>query len=176
MHKFIKSVVLASTLALGLGLMQSASALVVVGTDDNGASGAFRTDSALTQAASAGTVSFTWSYSTADFNPSFDPAGYLKGFVPVPPELLTPFQLTDDVGLNNQNGVGNFSVAANEFYGFYVFSTDSDLGAGVLTVDGIVFTPRVVDPNPNPIPEPGSMALLGLGLVGLALARKRKPA
>ena len=163
MIKTLKSAVLGSALALGLAFSMSAQALVVVGP--NAGVGDTATSSA-TVAASAGTVSFSWIYHTNDGDgPSFDVAGYFLG-------LAFP-QFSDNNGANDQSGSGSFAVLANDSYGFFVTSTDGIGGNAILTINDLVFTPRVVDPNPNQVPEPGSLALLGLGLLAMAAARKR---
>jgi hypothetical protein len=110
-----------------------------------------------------GVFSFLWLYQTWDIaGPSFDRAGYFRG-IPTGPSSWswTLTQLSNNAGPTSQSGwVGGVSLNAGDRFGFYVLTTDDDLGRASLTI----YTP-----------EPASLGLVGLGLVGLGLwARRRR--
>ena len=77
----------------------------------------------------SGEFSFHWCYTTEDEDPSYDPAFYING-------VYT--QLTDDSGLNFQNGTQTISVSAGDEIGFSVFTDDGCCGSGILVVDEFV--------------------------------------
>ena len=104
----------------------------------------------------------TWTYHTNDSGvpgvalpPFFDPAGYVLNGV------LT--QLTDDNGLNDQNGSFIATIVAGDIYGMYVFSTDSCCGRADILV------------TISDTPLPAALPLFGsaLGAGGLFWLRRR---
>lgn len=104
---------------------------------------------------SATTLSFTWTYVSQDCCGSYwDPAGYLLNgnFV----------QLSTDVeggpGDGNGSGMTTVAIAANDSFGWYVYSPDSLDGRAMLTV--------------TVIPEP-STALMAASGLALLLVRRR---
>ena len=123
--------------------------------------------------ATGGTFSFNWGYQSNDssgayvpaspFGPAvyLDPAGYIIG--------STMYQLS---GQNiNSSGLQSVTLNAGDTFGWYVDSTDSLYGAGVLSI-----TPA--DVVTSPVPEPSSYAMLlaGLGLIGFIAYRRRNDA
>lgn len=118
---------------------------------DNG-SGGFGTTDYTTTAAAAGTVTFDWNYSTADFSPFYDPFGYL---------LNGSFtQVTNDVGGFVQNGTSTFNVLAGDSFGFLVYTLDNVFGRASVTISNFS----------APIPEPSTvLSLLVLGGLGVGL-------
>lgn len=92
-------------------------------------------------AAGSGTVSFNWSYTTADADPSRDPFCYLLDGV------FT--RLTDNNGSVSQSGTANFNVTQGQIFSLAAFSFDGLFGASTTTIT-----------NFNaPVPEP--LTLLG---------------
>ena len=78
-------------------------------------------------APAAGTVSFSWSYATADgLGPEYDPFGYLKNG--------TFTQLTSNSGANSQSGTATFSVASGDTFGLGQNSLDSLGGRATTTI------------------------------------------
>ena len=97
-------------------------------------------------APSAGTVSFDWSYSTADISSGWDPFGYLLNGAFI--------KLTND-GVANQSGSASFSVLAGDVFGFRQNSFDSIFGRASTTISN--FNVAV----PGPLPLLGAGAAFG---------------
>jgi len=106
-------------------------------------------------AQTAGTVMFSYLYSSLD-DPGADSAGYLVG------GLLTPLADTDGT-----SGVVSFPVISGEIFGFEVDTADNQGEPGVLNVTdfGVVQTT---------VPEPSSGILISLVLVGYVAQRTRR--
>ena len=129
-------------------------------TSSNDVSGLANTDFTIA-ALGDGTVSFDWSYVSVDFNPDFDPFGYLLNG--------TFIQVTDDGGSLSQSGFVSFAVLTGQVFGFRQLSTDSDFGAATTTVSDFS--------APSAIPVPAAVWLFGSGLIGLVgIARRKKTA
>ena len=109
-------------------------------------------------APSSGTVSFDWIYNTIDL-PGGDSFGYLINGVRT--------QLTDDP---NTLPTGTaFSVVSGDIFGFYVTSTDGDLGAGIATIYN--FSGPGSQSNPGSTDVPAPAAVLGV-LAAFGWSRK----
>ena len=102
-------------------------------------------------APAAGTVSFNWSFLTAD-GPFYDPFGYL---------LNGAFtQLTDGFSAQqNQTGSASFNVLAGDVFGFRQNSDDSQLGRASTTIS--LFNGPVAASVPGPLPLLGAGAAFG---------------
>ena len=123
------------------------ASITLTGADDLG--GNQNTDFTIA-APAAGTVSFNWSFSTAD-EPPFDPFGYL---------LNGAFtQLTDNDGAQNQTGSASFNVLAGDVFGFRQNSDDSQLGRASTTIS--LFNGPVAASVPGPLPLLGAGAAFG---------------
>ena len=109
-------------------------------------------------------VTFTWHYASADTGGTkYDPAGWILNGVE------TQLSLNGDPGTTS-DGTTTVSVHAGDSFGFYVYSQDSQFGAGMLAV-GQDLPP----PPPPAIPEPSNAALTMAGLAALfAAVRRRK--
>ena len=69
-------------------------------------------------------------------------------------------------------GVASYNDGA---FGFYNYSQDTVLYAGITEDDDIIIDPPPPPPPPTGVPEPETLAMFALGLIGLALrARKQK--
>lgn len=105
---------------------------------------------------SATSLTFHWTYTTQDLSGSYwDPAGYLLNgnFV----------QLSTDVeggpGDGNGSGTTTVAIAANDSFGWYVYSPDSLDGRAMLAV--------------SVVPEPSTGLLAAAGLAMLLGLRRR---
>jgi hypothetical protein len=115
----------------------------VILTGGNNGSGLTGTTDLLASATRAGTIAFTYTYSSLD-EPRFDWAGYLVG------DLFT--RLADT---NGQSGTAAFTVASGDTFGFRTATFDNTQEPGVFTISNFVA-------GASSVPEP---ATLGLGSV-----------
>ena len=107
----------------------------------------------LATATAAATLTFKWTYGTADIDGSaFDPAGYVLN------DLFT--QLTIDDGFLTQNGIVTLTVLAGQSYGFYIDSLDVALGRAHIAV--------------SETPLPAALLLFASGLGVLRLFSRRR--
>jgi hypothetical protein len=140
-----------------LGSPDPGFAALIVGSD-NGVGGSL-TDYTTT-AAAAGTLTFSWQYTTYDCCGSYwDPGGYeINGVLTQLNPSLPPYA---DVGAT-YSGTVSFAVNAGDTYGFYVYSLDSIAGPATIEFGSAV-------------PEASTWALmiLGLGAGGAMLRRRR---
>ena len=121
--------------------------ITLTGADNGG--GNKNTDFTIA-APSGGTVSFNWSFSTADI-PAYDDFGYL---------LNGAFtQLTDNSGAQTQSGSASFSVLAGDLFGFRQNSEDSIFGRASTTIS--LFNGPVAASVPGPLPLLGAGAAFG---------------
>jgi hypothetical protein len=124
------------------------NSVILNGSDDYSGSNA-NTDFTIT-APLGGTVSFNWSYSTADFH-VWDPFGYL---------LNGAFtQLTNNSGAGNQTGSMSFNVIAGDVFGFRQNSADSQFGRASTTIS--LFNGPMAASVPGPLPLLGAGAAFG---------------
>ncbi len=128
---------------------------------DSGA-GADSTTDYTVQVAQDTTISFRWSYETADDDSFWDPFGYLLG---TGPGSLLFTQLTTDGTDAPQSGIASVFVQAGETFGFRAFSIGSEFGAGVTTIGEF---------QASFVPEPGALALVSLALLAAAATRRRQ--
>jgi PEP-CTERM motif len=92
---------------------------------------------------------FNWTYLTFDFDGSaFDPAGYEIDGVKT---QLSPS--SSEFGFLG-SGVTTVNLTSGESFGFYVDSTDNDLGPAILQVSA---------GDSTSVPEPSTLALLIIG-------------
>ena len=125
---------------------------------------AFHNTSFTIAAPSAATVSFNWHYVTADIDPFWDMAYFVKGNT----QSQLPVGGSGSGGVSlDQSGSSSFSVGGGQVFGFSVVSVDGLGGAATLTISNFQF-------QASPVPEPGSLAMLTVGLMVVAAARKRK--
>ncbi len=119
---------------------------------DNGTYNPGTTDYVI-EALFPGTVSFSWSFSSAD-DADFDSAGWLKNA-----------SYTQLVGSLPWSGSVSFAVSAGDIFGFRATTVDNVNGRGSLAVSQFQ----------APIPEPGSATLLlvGLGIFGVMRRKAR---
>ena len=116
--------------------------------------------------ASSQVVTFTWQYASADSSTAFDPAGWILDGVE------TQLSINGDMGTTS-SGTASVTVLANDTFGFYVYSSDSLFGAGMLAINEDL--PGAPPPPPPPaIPEPANAALMMAGLAALFAAVRRR--
>jgi hypothetical protein len=106
-----------------------------------------------TTALIGGLLSFNWSYGTADWNPGYDPFGFV---------LNGAFtQLTNNSGPNGQSGAFSTTLAQGDIFGFGINTTDNIVGPGNATISDFA----------APVPEP--VSTLGM-LIGTGAMLKRR--
>ena len=107
-----------------------------------------------TTALIGGLLSFNWSYGTADWNPGYDPFGFV---------LNGAFtQLTDNFGpYYGQSGSFSTTLAQGDIFGFGINTVDNALGSANATISDFA----------APVPEP--VSTLGM-LIGVGAMLKRK--
>ncbi len=97
-----------------------------------------------------GTLTFDWSYTTADLSATFDPFGY---FFDASTTVLSPGAITAGITTLTQNGVaaqsgsGSVSVSAGDLFSFMIWTTDGQFGPGTVTISNLVLqAPNDVQP------------------------------
>ena len=165
----------------------TATSITITG-GDNGSFAPGATDFTIA-AAAAGTVSFSWSYSSVDSN-TFDLGGYCKlidsTLPPCALDVGNVDSLADNLVLlatNDDSGAsGTFSatVAGGEVFGFSVVTADNFGGPGVLTISEFS-APEPATGNqeveaPTQIPVPATLGLLALGVTAARLTWTKRRA
>ena len=108
-----------------------------------------------TTALIGGLLSFNWSYGTADWDPSWDPFGFV---------LNGAFtQLTNSSGPNGQSGAFSTTLAQGDIFGFGINTVDNAFGSGNATISDFA----------APVPEPVSTLGMLIG-TGAMLMRKQQ--
>ncbi|CAG7857280.1 hypothetical protein MCAMS1_02048 [biofilm metagenome] len=133
---------------------------VVLTSSDNGG-GSKNQDFTITAVAD-GIVSFDWSYSTSDWNSSYDPFGFLRN------NIFT--QLTTN-NLSAQSGSFILNVLVGDIFGFRAHSTDSIYGSASTTISNFNASFNA----PSSVPVPGALWLVVAPLMSL-IVKKRKAA
>lgn len=190
MQKMIRAAALSVIGAAALALSTAASAAYVFSNDaagdgmllgtapsfsiigsDNGSG--YDTAFYVQTFTSSQTVSFTWSYSTADSGGGvYDPAGIIHNGVE------TQLSVDGDPG-EGSSGAWTELVHAGDTFGWYVSSVDSGGGCGELDINGGGGAPVCVynaGGGGNAIPEPQNLPLIiaGLAAIGVAARRRRQ--
>jgi PEP-CTERM motif len=131
---------------------------VIVASGNNAIPG--NTDFSITMPF-AGTVTFTWSFTTAD-TPTFDPffVGSASSFT----------KLSDDFGNTTQTGTESVSLGAGDSFTFRAYTPDGANGRSETTITNF----SVTYADSGAVPEPTSMAIFGLGALGMAYRQRRK--
>jgi len=134
---------------------------VIVATGNNGLSYAGNTDFSITMPF-AGTVSFTWSFSTDDQDVFGDPFSVGSG------SSFT--QLSNNTGSATQTGTESVSLGAGDLFTFRAYTPDGLFGRSQTTITNF----SVTYADSRAVPEPTSMAIFGLGALGMAYRQRRK--
>lgn len=159
------------------GFTYSASTGQLVITGPNDGSGNPGTADFFTTASSSGSVTFDFSYASADPWPTFDCAGYLLAGTSTsacnvypPDNVFTMLADTD-----GQAGAGiTFSIAAGQVFGFSVQTADNTGEPGILTISNIQFSAQTSDP-PG-IPEPATFVIALPALIAIVLWKRKSGA
>ncbi|MFN9225380.1 MAG: hypothetical protein ACK6D6_24965 [Planctomyces sp.] len=111
-------------------------------------------------------IGFDWQYSTADFSPFWDPAGYsING-------VFT--QLSNDAGSQSQSGqVRNLLIVPGDVFAFEQRSRDSAVGRAQMTISSFSAT---VSSFSATVPEPASFIPVAVGFAafGVRAFRRRR--
>jgi hypothetical protein len=119
----------------------------------------------------AQTLAFDWTYTTQDTSGAqYDPVGYILNGVQF---QLSPAS-SDPISYIGESGHLVLNLAANDTYGFYVYSTDSEQGRADILVKpsrglGTSFPAAAV-------PEPAAWALMLSGFFGVGAVLRRRRA
>jgi hypothetical protein len=114
-----------------------ASITITGGDDGSGSSG---TSEWTITVLNSGTISFNWSYSTLDWDPSYDyPQIGNNGAFTVP----AGFDNSGTGAINQSGTSGNITVVAGTVFVLQMFTADNTLGAGTFTVSNFTFTPTL---------------------------------
>jgi hypothetical protein len=129
---------------------------------DNG-SGFPGETSYTTVAAAAGTVMFDFNYDSFNIDgPAFDPFGVILN------GIFT--QLTDNDGLDAQNGMFSFNVAQGDIFGFAIQTVDNLFGSS----EAVISNFKAPAPGVT-TPEPASLfSMIAMGGLGLILKRRQQ--
>ncbi|MFN5626456.1 MAG: hypothetical protein ACK5DM_21070 [Planctomyces sp.] len=111
-------------------------------------------------------IGFDWQYSTADFSPFWDPAGYsING-------VFT--QLSNDAGSQSQSGqVRNLLIVPGDVFAFEQRSPDSSFGRAQMTISSFSAT---VSSFSATVPEPASFIPVAVAFAafGVRAFRRRR--
>jgi hypothetical protein len=120
-------------------------------------------------AGAAETLAFDWTYTTHDQSGAqFDPGGYLVNGVKF---QVSPAS-SDPAFYTGESGHLVLDLAAGDTYGFYIFSTDSQVGRADISVSPV--TRSSAEIQAAAVPEPATWAMMLTGFVGLGLALRRR--
>jgi len=143
----------------------SGATVLVVGSNsgDGGTSSKF---DFLITAPTAGTVMFTYTYTSLDTLLPCDPGPCDQGAFVVNGVFMGPILGTSDAQVTSPTTF-SFSVNAGDVFGFEVDSADNSGEPGNLTLSNFSA------PAPLSVPEPGTAGMLGLGAAAAASVWRR---
>jgi MYXO-CTERM domain-containing protein len=122
---------------------------LVITSSDNGSGSS---DLYLINLVASGTLSFDWTYTSADSG-DYDWGGYSYGNT-----VILAYNSNAPTG-----GSVSLGVIGGQDFAFQIFSADGTFGPGVLTITNFV----------APVPAPGALALLGLAAISGRSRRRR---